>query len=195
MRQDLTRYIYNCHTCQWSGTSRQPPVGVQRSLSVPSKQYNYISMPFITGLLWPEGYDSVWLVVDWLTKRHHLVLCQTTILSLIKHICSCNIFSIFTGFMTPASQIAKHNSPLASSNSFIPDLESRCNSPPYSTLKPMTKRNMSMQCSNNFSKPMSLTFRMLGLPGFPWLSSPQITTNQKPLVWPHSWPTIVATLI
>jgi hypothetical protein len=35
-------------------------------------------MDFSTGLPWSEGYDTMWVVVDWLTKRQYFVPCWTT---------------------------------------------------------------------------------------------------------------------
>jgi transposase InsO family protein len=34
---------------------------------------------FVPGLVEYGGYDAVWVVVDWLSKMRHDVLCQTTI--------------------------------------------------------------------------------------------------------------------
>ena len=36
-------------------------------------------MDFVTGLLWSNGNDAIWVVVDWLTKMCHIVPCRTTI--------------------------------------------------------------------------------------------------------------------
>jgi len=35
-------------------------------------------MDFVTGLPWSNGNDAIWVVVDPLTKMHHLVPCRTT---------------------------------------------------------------------------------------------------------------------
>jgi hypothetical protein len=78
MRKDIARYIFNCHTYQWSWTLQQQLAGVLRSLSLLSKPWANISMDFITGLALLEGNDTIWLVVDQLTKIPPLVPCQTT---------------------------------------------------------------------------------------------------------------------
>jgi hypothetical protein len=78
MCKNIAEYIHHCHTCQWSQTSQQHPVGVLGSLPVPWKPWTNISMNFLTGLLWSQGYDTIWVVVDRLTKIQHFVPCQTT---------------------------------------------------------------------------------------------------------------------
>jgi len=42
--------------------------------SVPEKPWVYISADFITKLLLAQGYDSILVVVDWLTKIVHFIL-------------------------------------------------------------------------------------------------------------------------
>lgn len=78
MRNDVARYIRNCHTCQRSRTTRHKPSGVLRPLAVPYQPWKSISMDFITGLPWSEGHDAILVVVDRLTKMRHFVPCRTT---------------------------------------------------------------------------------------------------------------------
>jgi hypothetical protein len=35
-------------------------------------------MDFIKGQPWFDGYEVIWVMVDWLTKMGHFVPCQTT---------------------------------------------------------------------------------------------------------------------
>jgi len=37
-----------------------------------------ISIDFVLGLPECEGCDAIWVVVDWLSKMRHFILCQTT---------------------------------------------------------------------------------------------------------------------
>jgi transposase InsO family protein len=78
MRKDVHRYIRNCHVCQRSRTPRHQPSGVLRPLPIPQKPWTSISMDFVTGLPWSEGYDAIWVVIDRLTKMRHFVPCRTT---------------------------------------------------------------------------------------------------------------------
>ena len=41
--------------------------------SIPEKPWTYISADFITKLLLAQGYDSILVVVDWLTKMVHFI--------------------------------------------------------------------------------------------------------------------------
>ena len=36
-------------------------------------------MDFLVGLLWSNGCDAIWVVVDCLTKQRHLVPCTSTV--------------------------------------------------------------------------------------------------------------------
>ena len=79
MRNDVMRYIRNCHTCQRSRTSRHAPHGVLRPLAVPDKPWQDISTDFVTGLPSAEGYDAICVIVDRFTEQRHLIPCTTTI--------------------------------------------------------------------------------------------------------------------
>ena len=79
MRNNVMRYIRNCHTCQCARTSRHAPHGVLRLLAVPDQPWQDISTDFVTGLPSAQGYDAIWVIVDRFTKQHHLIPCTTTI--------------------------------------------------------------------------------------------------------------------
>jgi hypothetical protein len=79
MRDDVMRYIHNCHTCQRSRTSRHAPYGVLKPLPIPTKPWQDISMDFVTGLPSSEGCDAIWVVVCRLSKQRHLIPCRTDI--------------------------------------------------------------------------------------------------------------------
>ena len=39
----------------------------------------HISMDFVVGLPWSDGYDAIWVLVDRLTKQRHLVPCRSDV--------------------------------------------------------------------------------------------------------------------
>jgi len=79
MRQDVERFVRNCHTCRQSKTSRHTPFGVLRPLAIPQPPWQDISMDFVTGLPQSKDHDAIWVVVDRLMKQRHIVRCNTTV--------------------------------------------------------------------------------------------------------------------
>jgi len=50
------------------------PAGLLQPLSVPEWKWEEVSMDFITGLpTTRKGNDSIWVIIDWLTKSAHLI--------------------------------------------------------------------------------------------------------------------------
>jgi hypothetical protein len=50
-----------------------------RGVTIPEWNWEEIGMDFITGLpRTPKGYDSIWVIVDILTKVAHFILVKTT---------------------------------------------------------------------------------------------------------------------
>ena len=79
MHKDVDQFLRNCHTCQRSRTSRHTPFGILRPLPIPDGgAWRHISMDFITGLLWSNGFNAILVVVCWLTKMRHFIPCRDT---------------------------------------------------------------------------------------------------------------------
>ena len=72
---DVDYYIRNCHTCQRSKTTHRKSLSLIRHLEVPEQPWKDLSMDFVVGLPEREGFNTVWVVVDCLTKLRHLVPC------------------------------------------------------------------------------------------------------------------------
>jgi len=54
------------------------PTGLLQPLSVPEWKWEELSMDFITGLpTTQKGNDSIWVIVDWLTKSAHFIPVKT----------------------------------------------------------------------------------------------------------------------
>jgi hypothetical protein len=52
----------------------QRPAGLQQPLKIPKRKWEEIRMDFIVGLPRTQaGYDSIWVIVDHLTKVAHFI--------------------------------------------------------------------------------------------------------------------------
>jgi hypothetical protein len=79
MRQDIAEYISLCDTCQWVKEEQQSPARLLQPLKTPEWKWEEIGMDFIVGLPCTEvGYDSIWVIMDRLTKVAHFILVKTT---------------------------------------------------------------------------------------------------------------------
>jgi hypothetical protein len=79
LRRDVAIYVSRCFTCQQVKAEHQRPAGVLQPLAVPEWKWSKISMDFIIGLPRSRnGNDSIWVVVDRLTKSAHFIPVKTT---------------------------------------------------------------------------------------------------------------------
>jgi hypothetical protein len=79
MKKDVAAHVALCDTCQRVKDEYQRPVGLHQPLKVPERKWEEIGMDFIVGL--PrnrDGYDSIWVIVDRLTKVAHLIPVKMT---------------------------------------------------------------------------------------------------------------------
>ena len=74
MKKEIAAYVARCDMCCRVKALHMRPVGMLQPLSVPDWKWDDISMDFITGLpTTPKGNDSIWVVVDRLTKSAHFL--------------------------------------------------------------------------------------------------------------------------
>jgi hypothetical protein len=79
MRRDIAHYVACCDTYSRVKIEHQKPVGLLKPLEVPVWKWEDISMDFIVGLpRTPKGNDSIWVIVDRLTKVAHFVPVKVT---------------------------------------------------------------------------------------------------------------------
>ena len=78
MYKEVDRFVRNCHTCQRARTSCHAPFGVLRPMPIPDGAWRHISMDFIVGLPWLNGYNAILIVVCRLTKMRHFIPCRDT---------------------------------------------------------------------------------------------------------------------
>jgi hypothetical protein len=68
-----------CDVCQRVKAEHQRPGGLLHLLKMLEWKWEEIGMDFIVGLSrTSKGYDSIWVIVDRLTKVTHFILAQTT---------------------------------------------------------------------------------------------------------------------
>ena len=79
MKREIAQYVSECDTCQRIKVSHLKSAGALQPLSVPSWKWDDISMDFIVGLPnTSRHHDSIWVIVDRLTKVAHFLPVHTT---------------------------------------------------------------------------------------------------------------------
>ena len=79
MKKDIAEYVAVCDVCQRVKAEHQKPAGLLQPFPISEWKWDKLGMDFITGL--PRtcsGYDSIWVVVDRLTKVAHFIPVKTT---------------------------------------------------------------------------------------------------------------------
>jgi len=71
--KEMKRYIEGCDACQHNKNRTEQLAGKLMPNSIPEKPWTHISVDFITKLPLAQGYDSILVVVDWLTKMVHFI--------------------------------------------------------------------------------------------------------------------------
>ena len=74
MKNDVANFVVACLTCQKSKIEHQRPGGMLIRLDIPVWKWESISMDFVTHLPHTlRKHDSVWVIVDRLTKTTHFL--------------------------------------------------------------------------------------------------------------------------
>jgi hypothetical protein len=78
IKRDVAQYVALCDTCPRVKVVHQRPTGLLQPLQVPEWKWEEIAMDFIVGLPRTQlGYDSIWVIVDRLTKVAHFIPIKT----------------------------------------------------------------------------------------------------------------------
>ena len=77
MKNDIKEFVEKCLVCQQNKTLTLSPAGLLQPLPIPDKIWDDVTIDFIEGLPKSEGYNSILVVVDRLSKHAHF--------SLLKH--------------------------------------------------------------------------------------------------------------
>jgi hypothetical protein len=79
MKKDIAKFVSKCLTCQKIKVEHERPSGPLQPLDIPEWKWKSIAMDFVVGLpKIPAGYDSIWVVIDRLTKSAHFLPVKTT---------------------------------------------------------------------------------------------------------------------
>jgi hypothetical protein len=78
MKIEIARYVARCDTCRRVKAIHMKTAGTLQSLPIPTWKWEDISMVLIVGLpRTAKGFDSIWVIVDRLTKIAHFLLVNT----------------------------------------------------------------------------------------------------------------------
>ena len=78
MKKEITAYVASCDNCSRVMAVHLKSAGLLQPLPILGWKWEEISMDFITGLpLTQQGHDSIWVIVDCLTKSAHFVQVNT----------------------------------------------------------------------------------------------------------------------
>ena len=79
MRKDIANFVEHCLTCQRVKAEHQHPSGLLKPLTIPEWKWEHIGMDFVLGLpRTQEGYNSIWVIIDRLTKSAHFLPVKRT---------------------------------------------------------------------------------------------------------------------
>lgn len=68
MSRDIKRFVSTCDVCQKIKPRKHAPFGLLQSIAVPDQPFQVVSMDFIPWLPVSEGFNSILVIVDKLTK-------------------------------------------------------------------------------------------------------------------------------
>jgi hypothetical protein len=79
MKREIAKYVTECDTCQRIKASHLKSARALQPLSIPSWEWDDISMDFIVGLPnTSQHHDSIWVIMDRLAKVAHFLPVHTT---------------------------------------------------------------------------------------------------------------------
>src|SRR4051794_15478540 len=74
MKAGIATYVSKCLTCAKVKVECQKPSGLLTQPEIPEWKWEMITMDFVTKLpKSPNGYDTIWVIVDRLTKSAHFL--------------------------------------------------------------------------------------------------------------------------
>ncbi|KAI3751218.1 hypothetical protein L2E82_22266 [Cichorium intybus] len=105
MKRDVAWYVEKCLTCRKVKAEHQKPHGKLQPLEIPEWKWEHITMDFITKLpKTPRNADTIWVIVDQLTKSAHFIPIQET--STAQKLASIFIKEVITRHGMPISIVS-----------------------------------------------------------------------------------------
>ena len=78
MKRDVSEFVTKCMVCQKVKAEHQVPSGLLHLIKLPEWKWDRIIMDFLVGLpVIGRKHDSVWVMVDRLTKSAHFLPVKT----------------------------------------------------------------------------------------------------------------------
>jgi hypothetical protein len=79
MKAEIAELVARCIVCQQVKIKHQKPGGMLQPLEIPEWKWEHITMDFVGGLPCNQkGQDSIWVIVDRLTKSAHFIPVKST---------------------------------------------------------------------------------------------------------------------
>ena len=79
MKNDVVNFVSKCLTCQQVKAEHQRPAGLLQPMEIPEWKWDQVTMDFVSGLpRTKNNHDSIWVIVDRLTKSAHFIPVLTT---------------------------------------------------------------------------------------------------------------------
>ena len=79
LKRDVAEHVAICDTCQRVKAEHQRPAGLLQPMKIPEWKWEEVGMDFIVGLPRTQrGFDSIWVIVDRLTKVAHFIPVKVT---------------------------------------------------------------------------------------------------------------------
>ncbi|GAU51141.1 hypothetical protein TSUD_240800 [Trifolium subterraneum] len=79
MKTEIAEFVSRCIVCQQVKIEHQKPAGPLQPLEIPEWKWEHITMDVVTGLPRNQkGEDSIWVIVDRLTKSAHFIVVKST---------------------------------------------------------------------------------------------------------------------
>ncbi|GAU37258.1 hypothetical protein TSUD_319120 [Trifolium subterraneum] len=79
MKAEIAEFVSRCIVCQQVKIEHQKSAGPLQPLEIPEWKWEHITMDFVSGLPRNQkGEDSIWVIVDRLTKSTHFIAVKST---------------------------------------------------------------------------------------------------------------------